>query len=164
MIRFAAPAAVAVLAIAGASLAQPQATPPPGSGHAETHQMANVARHHLVLLNGVPKPYGAMRDPTPDSLAKRRQGAKIFASKCASCHGMTGQGDGPDGFMLVPNPADLSWLANAPRGLGDPYLYWAIAEGGDPFGSNMPAFKAALSPDEIWAVIAHVRGGLAPIR
>jgi hypothetical protein len=39
----------------------------------------------------------------------------------------------------------------------DPFMYWAIAEGGAQFGTAMPAFKDTLSSDGIWAVIAYVR-------
>jgi hypothetical protein len=37
----------------------------------------------------------------------------------------------------------------------DPFMYWTVAEGGAQFGSAMPAFKDALSKDDIWAVIAY---------
>lgn len=39
---------------------------------------------------------------------------------------------------------------------------WAIAEGGVPFATVMPAFKDTLSADEIWAVIAHIQAHLPP--
>jgi mono/diheme cytochrome c family protein len=39
----------------------------------------------------------------------------------------------------------------------DGYLYWTIAEGGEPVGSAMPAFGDALSEDEIWQIVAYLR-------
>jgi mono/diheme cytochrome c family protein len=39
-------------------------------------------------------------------------------------------------------------------------MYWAIAEGGQEFESDMPAFKKSLSRKEMWSVIAYVRAGL----
>jgi mono/diheme cytochrome c family protein len=84
----------------------------------------------------------------------------VFDRQCSSCHGWTGQGTGPEAFALVPAPADLEWLARTPKTKADPYMYWAIAEGGREFESDMPAFKRTLSKRDIWAVIAYIRAGL----
>ena len=42
----------------------------------------------------------------------------------------------------------------------DPYIYWTIAEGGARFGSAMPAFKDALSKDDVWAVVTYIQARL----
>ena len=47
-----------------------------------------------------------------------------------------------------------------PSNRAGPYMYWTIAEGGKQFGSAMPSFKKALSPQDMWSVIAYVRDGL----
>jgi mono/diheme cytochrome c family protein len=39
-------------------------------------------------------------------------------------------------------------------------MYWTIAEGGSAFSSAMPPFKAALSKEDIWAVIAYIQASL----
>jgi mono/diheme cytochrome c family protein len=39
-------------------------------------------------------------------------------------------------------------------------MYWAVAEGGKAFESEMPAFKDKLARKDIWAVVAYVRAGL----
>ena len=39
-------------------------------------------------------------------------------------------------------------------------MYWAIAEGGAPFGTGMPAFKDTLSKDDVWAVTAFIQAHL----
>jgi len=39
----------------------------------------------------------------------------------------------------------------------DGYLFWAIAEGGIPIGTGMPAFKDALSERETWQLILYLR-------
>ena len=54
-------------------------------------------------------------------------------------------------------PANLTWIVQMPKRQGEPYLYWTIAEGGQEFGSDMPAFKTKLSRNDIWAVISYVR-------
>jgi mono/diheme cytochrome c family protein len=122
--------------------------------------MANMARHQKVVMHGVPAPYGAVRDPLPDTPAKLRRGAAVFDRHCASCHGWSGQGTGSEGFFLVPAPADLEWLARTPKVRSDPYIYWSIAEGGKPFNSEMPAFKRTLSKRDIWSVTAYLRAGM----
>jgi mono/diheme cytochrome c family protein len=35
-------------------------------------------------------------------------GGEIYARNCASCHGLTGHGDGPTATALAPRPADLT--------------------------------------------------------
>jgi mono/diheme cytochrome c family protein len=59
-----------------------------------------------------------------------------------------------------PPPANLAFLSQMPMVQWDPFMYWTIAEGGAQFGSAMPAFKDALSKDEIWAVIAYIQARL----
>jgi mono/diheme cytochrome c family protein len=148
------PFAVALLALplTAASVAQP--------GEDFSRWKANMARHQYAIMNGVPAPYDRMRDPIPDSPAKLRGGAMMFERQCSSCHGWSGQGNGPEGFFLVPAPADLEWLRNAPRERADGYLYWSIAEGGARFDSEMPAYKGRLSSEDIWALTAYLRAGM----
>jgi mono/diheme cytochrome c family protein len=122
--------------------------------------MANIARKQHVIMDGIPKPYGAATDSSPDTPAKLMRGRQIFDQQCASCHGWSGHGTGPDSFGLVPAPADLEWLARTPKDKSGPYVYWTIAEGGESFGSEMPAFKATMSESDIWAVTAYLRAGM----
>ena len=86
----------------------------------------------------------------------------MYAANCASCHGVTGQGDGPAGRGLTPPPADLAWLSRMPMSNWDPFMYWTVAEGGATVGTAMPAFKARLSKDDIWAAIAYIQARLPP--
>ena len=60
----------------------------------------------------------------------------------------------------MPAPADLEWLARAPKEKSDPYISWAVSEGGAQFDSEMPAFKNSLSKEEIWALSAYLRAGM----
>jgi len=121
---------------------------------------ANIVRKQQVIMHGVPKPYAKMIDPLPDTDAKLRRGRTVFDRNCAACHGWTGEGTGPDAFAQIPAPADLEWLARTPKKSAEPYMYWTVAEGGQAFESQMPAFKRKLSKSDIWSVIAYVRAGL----
>ena len=121
---------------------------------------ANIARKQFVIMHGLPQAYARLVDPTLDSEARIRAGAQLFDRNCAACHGWTGQGGGPNAFAMVPQPADLEWLANTPKAKADPYIYWSIAEGGNAFESEMPAFKSTLTDQEIWTLTAYLRAGL----
>ena len=145
------------LMMAAAIAAAPAIEPPEDS---LSRWKANLARHQQVLKRGVPKPYSAMRNPKPDNNEQLRRGAALFDRHCSSCHGWSGRGTGPEGFFLVPAPADLAWLTGAPKGKADPYIYWSIAEGGQAFDSEMPAFKRILSREEIWALATYLRAGM----
>jgi mono/diheme cytochrome c family protein len=46
----------------------------------------------------------------------------------------------------------------------DEYLVWAISDGGAPFGTKMPAFKNALTRDQMWQIIAFMRAGFPDAR
>ena len=39
---------------------------------------ANIVRKQQVIMHGVPRPYSALRDPSPDTAAKLRRGRAIF--------------------------------------------------------------------------------------
>jgi mono/diheme cytochrome c family protein len=138
-------------------LAVPSIEPPEDS---LSRWKSNIARHQKVVMYGVPSPYDAVRDPTPDNDEKLRRGAALFDRQCSSCHGWSGRGTGPEGFFLVPAPADLAWLAQTPREKAEPYIYWSIAEGGGAFDSEMPAYKHTLSVEDIWSVTAYLRAGM----
>ncbi len=102
-------------------------------------------------MTPVPDEYAGVEGP-PDADAER--GRAIYEASCASCHGTTGSGDGPAAAALDPPPAPVAMTA--PR-LPDDYLFWRIAEGGAPFGTQMPAWKDALDDRQIWDVIAYLR-------
>lgn len=47
--------------------------------------------------------------------------------------------------------------AEAMGGLNlDAYTFWAVSEGGEPVGSDMPSFKGVLSEEERWQIILYI--------
>jgi mono/diheme cytochrome c family protein len=120
----------------------------------------SMPRMHFAMMSGVPVPYNSMSNPLPRTRDTVERGATVYEKNCAFCHGVTGLGDGPVGRTLSPPPANLAFLAQMPMVKWDPFMYWAVAEGGTQFGSAMPAFKDALSKDDIWAVIAYIQARL----
>jgi mono/diheme cytochrome c family protein len=80
-------------------------------------------------------------------------GEELYQANCAACHGMRGDGKGPDGAGLATAPTnftDLEMMA----GVSDDLLYQAISEGR---GSAMPAFGEQMSSQEMWAVTDYLR-------
>lgn len=87
-----------------------------------------------------------------------RTGREVYQAACAACHGPDGRGGPQAGVALSVPPADFTDCHFAPR---EPDTDWlAVTAHGGParaFDRTMPAFGEALSPDEIAAVVAHVR-------
>ena len=120
----------------------------------------SMPRHHFAMMSGISAPYNSLSNPLPRTSETVERGASVYSKNCASCHGATSLGDGEAGRNLSPPPGNLAWLSQMPMAQWDPFMYWTIAEGGAQFGTAMPAFKDALSKDDIWAVIAYIQAHL----
>src|SRR6266481_7176919 len=83
-------------------------------------------------------------DPGPDTAAS----TATFRSKCAMCHGQDGGGSEVGKSMNVPD-LRLPALQKLP----DAELAQVISNG----KGGMPSFKNSLSPDEIHALVTHIR-------
>jgi mono/diheme cytochrome c family protein len=121
---------------------------------------AGMARNEAAMAGQVPAAYSRFHNPLPKTAATIARGARVYARHCASCHGVTGLGDGPDGLALSPRPASLAWLSRMPIIRWDPFMYWTVAEGGAAFDTAMPAFRGNLSPEDRWAAIAYIQARL----
>ena len=121
---------------------------------------SSLLRNQAILLEGIPEPYAALRNPLPKTKATIERGAGVYARYCASCHGATGLGDGPAGRAMAHPPANLAWLSRMPVKLWDGFMAWTVAEGGGILHSDMPSFKQTLSDDDRWAVIAYIQARL----
>jgi mono/diheme cytochrome c family protein len=123
-------------------------------------QNQRMLRHWTFMNDDVPEAYRGADEPRRADAGSDRPRCGSLRRECAECHGAIGYGDGTEGRSLVPSPALLTYLVQRPMA-GDEYLLWAIAEGGMAFGTEMPAYKNALTEDEIWAIIAYMRAGFA---
>ena len=149
------------LLLAAALLASPAATATADRPDQNLSRWkANMSRHQQVLMKGLPAPYDKIKDPVPDTEGKLRRGAALFDRHCSSCHGWSGSGGGSEGFFLVPAPADLEWLGQAPKERAAPYIYWTVSEGGAAFDSEMPAFKQSLTGEDMWSLAFYLRSGM----
>lgn len=89
------------------------------------------------------------------------QGARVFARRCAVCHGPDGRGNGPAAPSLIPRPRDFTLglfkFKSTPHGQPptDDDLKQIVANGLP--ASAMPYFRDLLSDTEIDAVVAQVK-------
>lgn len=83
-------------------------------------------------------------------------GAALYKTNCASCHGDSGKGDGPAGQYLNPRPADLGEVVKTVK---EEEIFKAIKEGGQAVGKSplMAPFGATLSDEEIKAIMAYIK-------
>ena len=118
----------------------------------------------LMLRHEAPIPgeYAGLINPIASDDESLIRGAEIFNANCGTCHGDGGMGDGPTASALDPSPQAI---AHTSQMSGDDYLFWRISEGGIPFETTMPVFKA-LEERARWDVINYVRalgtGEIAP--
>jgi mono/diheme cytochrome c family protein len=98
--------------------------------------------------------------PAPDTTAGagttesvEAVGARVYAARCALCHGPDGRGDGPGAAALNPKPRnyhDKAYMATRT----DAELLEVIRNG----KGAMPRWSGILSEAEMQAVLKHVRG------
>jgi cytochrome c553 len=95
-----------------------------------------------------------------DEAAVKAEADTVWQTRCTTCHGATGKGDGAAAAALTPKPRDFS-LAAWQAGVTDEHIEKIIAEGGQAVGLSMlmPANPDLVSkPEVIKALRAHVRG------
>ncbi len=93
------------------------------------------------------------RSLVPYQAASIADGRSVYATRCAACHGRTGQGDGPEAGGLPRKPVNLSEPHLLHHTTGD--LFWWITRGIPT--SGMPAFGDRLSEPERWDVVNFLR-------
>jgi high-affinity iron transporter len=87
-------------------------------------------------------------------------GAKIFADRCARCHGQAGKGDGPDLAKLHPTSSPVDWTRSVVmKKWSDEEILAIITKGGKAVDSSpiMPPFGGKLSDAQIQDLLAFIR-------
>jgi mono/diheme cytochrome c family protein len=112
----------------------------PSATAAEEDQMIRDGRFDPTYM-ARPMPYGLVGEVA--------WGKLFYESNCAVCHGVTGDGNGPRAYFILPRPRDYRHPA-ARHKLNRERLFKEIANGSH--GSEMPAWDKVLTYQEI----AHV--------
>lgn len=129
-----------------------------GGKEAETakQQPAEQAQQSAQPGAETPAAEGASAESGENATEEAKE---IFASRCATCHGQDGRGDGPGSKLLNPKPRnfhDKQWQAAT----DDKTIATAIVQGGASVGkSPLMASNPDLEgkPKVVDALIAHIR-------
>jgi mono/diheme cytochrome c family protein len=118
----------------------------------------------LAACSEKPPPAEDPRSDPRDS-TKVRLGAQVYAEQCGACHGANLEGQ-PNWKETLPNgrrPAPPHDDSGHTWHHADNVLFYIVKNGLVPpyasagYESDMPAFGAKLSDDEIWAVLAFIK-------
>jgi len=91
------------------------------------------------------------KNPVAANESSLAAGRKIYSKTCATCHGKTGDADGPAVIELNIHPAKLSDPKVATE--SDGALFWKITTGKKP----MPSYGKRLSETDRWNLVNYVR-------
>jgi len=148
---------LAAIAPGALAIAMWISSPPPSRANGEKDHVDKGGHAHVPApldYADAHMPISGWTDPVMIA-----RGKEIYVTKCAVCHGDSGDGKGPAGAALPLKPPDLRDKAGVAE-MRDNYWLWRVSEGGqpEPFkskGSAMPPWKADLSVEDRWAVIAY---------
>ncbi len=87
-------------------------------------------------------------------------GAKIYAERCARCHGKNGEGNGPDLEKLHPTSSPVNWTRPVVmKQWSDKEIVDIITKGGKAVRSSpvMPPFGGKLTEAQIQDLLAFIR-------
>jgi len=93
----------------------------------------------------------------PDGKGTAAEGAKVYAAKCASCHGATGQGGSAD--RLVDRESGKNWdFATNPKLVKTVGNYWPYATTLYDYTQRAMPFMqpGTLTPDETYSLVAYI--------
>lgn len=128
-----------------------------------------------VIHSTPPIDYAGLENPLtqadpktlPDNDPNILAGKRLYEATCAACHGIRGDGRGPeaDGFVTPIRPVDFTDL-EAIAAVDQGYVLWRIDEGGqdEPFYSAMPFWKEDFTETEKWQIILYLykNAGVSP--
>jgi mono/diheme cytochrome c family protein len=123
-------------------------SPQPAPAGAPSEPAAGAATTPADSMPGMPTGQAVdMSLPVPNGLkGDLAWGRTFFMSNCFTCHGVTGQGDGPRAYFNIPRPRNFtSELAR--QELNRPRIYHSITNGR--VGTVMPAWGKVLTAQQI---------------
>jgi mono/diheme cytochrome c family protein len=91
-----------------------------------------------------------MKNPIRATKESIQKGKEIYEKKCALCHGIKGDGKGPNSVGLNPKPTNFK--DSHGEKMTDGEHFWKITTGKGP----MPSFEKNLTVEERWHVINYI--------
>lgn len=91
----------------------------------------------------------------PTFIPDVKLGARLYQKNCVSCHGVTGQGDGPLAAALNPAPSSFHDTARMAQ-LSTFGLYNTLSLGVE--GTAMMSYQGTMNDTERWALALYVSG------
>ncbi len=109
-----------------------------------------VAFGHKMTGWIAPEEARQMKNPVRATKESTQKGKEIYERKCAICHGIKGDGKGPNSAGLNPKPANF----RDPHGerMTDGEHFWKITTG----RGGMPSFAKDLTERERWDAINYI--------
>lgn len=140
------------------NLNPPDFTPHSGEYVADlTERKVRWITGYLMTLGVDDFPYARPWEGPSFASADPERGREVYATYCAQCHGLGGQGDGPGAAGLEPRPAAHARMSIDALPLD--YLYDVVFYGGKSVGksSSMPDWGTTLSPRQFADVLSYMR-------
>jgi high-affinity iron transporter len=81
------------------------------------------------------------------------EGRQLYEGNCASCHGMSGLGDGPASRGMNPKPPAVGNAATM-RDVSPATMYRITSVGMT--GTPMPGFAAQMTPEQRWNIVSYL--------
>lgn len=82
------------------------------------------------------------------------EGKQLYAERCLSCHGGSGNGDGPYARQTLAQPANLhNRISSFPQPSPDAFHHWRISSGVP--GTAMPPWGMSLDEETIWKIATY---------
>jgi len=123
-----------------------------GAAIARTTDPDSVAAAARLLVSRLAQRYQVDMDQVPSAAPSLARGAEVYQQQCASCHGLAGRGDGPQGLGLTPPPAALTDGVRL-TDVSPLDYYRRITIG--VAGTAMPAFETRLTEGDRWAAAVY---------
>lgn len=97
----------------------------------------------------------SLKSPLPPLPVQSKESRRLWIANCMPCHGEDGKGSPGADAVLAGSMRDLSNPYAYKYGASDIAVYRSIAYGLP--GSVMGTFLGPLKPNEIWALVGHIK-------
>lgn len=127
---------------------------PPWSDELTWEEVESVIKFTVYLRSNQEKAIDILSKQSVKKIPSSKLGKVVFNSRCALCHGVTGEGNGKMA-KVIKNPPPYNLTAST---VPAEYLKLIITRGGEEIGrsSRMPPWGKELTPHEIDSVIEYI--------